>query len=255
MKNQNQNTQNKQKIALTFFGITRSLKFTLESIDNNMIHVLKNAGYDVDIFLHTYTLENYKNVRAGENKKEMDNTEYELLKPKYFIVESQDEVKTQLKLEEYRSKPDPWKTKYNSVDNFILAQYSKFRITNLIEEKELENDMKYDYIIYFRPDCLYHHKFNVDYLKLCNDKTIVIPSFSLFGKHKFNDRFAVCSSENYKYYGKVFSSILDTSKKKPLHSETVLSELLIETYKLSIKRVKFNFSRVRCNGKVKKENF
>ena len=52
------------KVAVGFFGITRSLKFTLNSILKNVIRPLEELGYDYKIFLHTYELNNYKNIRT-----------------------------------------------------------------------------------------------------------------------------------------------------------------------------------------------
>ena len=41
-------------VALAFFGLTRSLKYTLESIERNIFDVLTDSGHTFDILLHTY---------------------------------------------------------------------------------------------------------------------------------------------------------------------------------------------------------
>ena len=38
------------QVALGFFGITRSLKFTIDSIKHNIINSLNELGYDFKIF-------------------------------------------------------------------------------------------------------------------------------------------------------------------------------------------------------------
>jgi hypothetical protein len=237
------------KIALCFFGITRSLKYTIDSINKNILEILKKNKIEYDIFMHTYKLDSYENIRNNEKQDIVDNEEYKLLNPKYLQIDIQDTIKIQLKLEQYRTHKDPWNTKYNSVDNFILAQYSKFCLVKMIEETK----NKYQYIIYIRPDCLYINKLDINYFKYVNDKSICIPNFHLIGKHLFNDRFCIANMKNYKTYGNIFELLLNISKKQTLHSETIIGEI-IKNNKINIIRVPFNFTRVRCNGKIDKRD-
>jgi len=226
------------RIALAFFGITRSLRYTIKSIQKNILEPL--SGHSVDIFMHTYSLKNYKNTRAKEKTNTYDNSEYKLLHPDHLKIEDQNIVKKRLHLSKYRTHKDPWDTKYNSVDNFILAQYSKYQLVSMIERAG-----QYDYIIFIRPDCLYLDPLKVELLKRANPTTIVIPNFCLFGPYKFNDRFAITTSETYKKYGSLFTSLLQISKEQPLHSETVMGQYLKD---LTIIRKPFRFSRIRIDG-------
>lgn len=233
------------KIAIGFFGITRSLKYTIKSIEKNILNVFRVNNIDYDIFLHTYNLSNYTNVRTQENVKFVDNEEYKLLKAKYVQIDVQDKIKQQINMLLYRTHKDPWGTNYNSVDNFILAQYSKSMLVNMIEN----TNCNYDYILYIRPDCLYIDTFSIDYFKYINNNTICIPNFHLFGKYKFNDRFCISNMKTYKLYGNVFRHLLEISKQQPLHSETILGELM-HNYNLNIVKIPFRFSRVRFNGLI-----
>ena len=238
------------KIALGFFGITRSLQYTYESIQKNFFDVLKNNNINFDVFMHTYSLSTYSNKRTNEKVIQISdkyNEEYKLLNPKYIKIDNQDEIKKKLNLLSYRTKKDPWKTNYNSVDNFILACYSKKELTNMIEEHIKE----YDYIMFIRPDCLYIDKIDLTFLNLVNNQSIVIPNFHLFGKYKLNDRFAITNKDTYKIYGEVFTKLLKLSKLHMLHSETILGIVFNEN-KLNINRVKFNFARVRIDGTINK---
>lgn len=237
------------KVAIGFFGITRSLKYTVESIKQNIFHVLKSNNIDYDVYIHSYRLTTYKNKRTGEcieDPSEIDNEEYKLLNPQYFTQDNQDEIAIKLNLLSYRTHEDPWNTQYNSVDNYILGSYSKHIVTQMIDN----NIQEYDYILFVRPDCLYLDKLNVGYFDLINDTTIVIPDNEGFGVYNLNDRFAITNSKNFKIYGDIFLSLLNISKKKPLHSETILGDILIGQNKLNIRKVKFNFSRIRCNGTI-----
>jgi hypothetical protein len=151
--------------------------------------------------------------------------------------------KEKINLLSYRTHPDPWDTNYNSVDNFILAQYSKLRLTKMIEK----NEINYDYILFMRPDCLYINNLPINFFQLVNNSSIVISNFHLYGKIPFNDRFCITNINTYKIYGEVFNLLLDISKIQPLHSETILGEVMTNN-NLKIILVAFHFCRGRFNG-------
>jgi hypothetical protein len=233
------------KVAVGFFGITRSLKHTIASIRENIFDQLQQNNIEYDIYIHTYHLTNYRNTRTCENvsDKDIDNEEYKLLQANYIEIDNQEDIKKQIDLLLYRTHEDPWNTKYNSVDNFILAQYSKSRLTTMIEKIQFN----YDYILFMRPDCLYIKKLPVESFSIINDTTIIIPRFHLCGKWSFNDRFCISNINTYKIYGKIFDLLLDISKKKSLHSESILGEIMADN-KLKVIKIPFYFSRVRFNG-------
>jgi hypothetical protein len=235
------------KIALAFFGITRSLKYTIKSINENILEPMKISGITYDIFIHTYNLKKYINYRTGENTNNIDNEEYKLLNPNFIHIDNQDEIKLKINMSLYRTHKDPWDTQYNSVDNFILAQYSKLKLTQMIEETK----NNYKYILFMRPDCLYLDKFRTEWFDLINDNSIVIPNFHLYGIANFNDRFCITNLKTYKLYGEVFTQLLELSKKVPLHSEKIIGNIII-TNKIKITHVKFNFQRIRFNGQIDK---
>lgn len=231
------------KIALAFFGLTRSLSHTIPSIRKNILNILIKNGIEYDIFLHTYQLKQYQNQRTNENVSIVNNEEYKLLSPKYVQMDDQVNIKEKIKMAQFRTHPDPWDTNYQSVDNFILAQYSKTCVTNLI--KGSKNN--YDYIIYLRPDVEYITPFDMSYLKKVTDHSICIPDFHRYGPQSFNDRFCIANSKTYVQYGDTFPYMLEISKKEPLHSETVLGNMLVKQG-ITFVYIPFHFIRVRFNG-------
>jgi hypothetical protein len=233
------------KIALCFFGITRSLKFTIYSIRENILDIFKLNNIKYDIFMHTYHLTTYKNIRTNECVTNIDNEEYKLLNPTFIEIDDQDEIKKKINMNLYRTHRDPWNTKYNSVDNFILAQYSKSRIVSMIEKQ----NTNYDYILFIRPDCIYLTKFSMNYFSYINNNTICIPRFHSYGPYNFNDRFAITNMKTYKLYGDIFKHLLNMSKKQPLHSETIIGKIMF-LFRIKIVRIPFLFLRVRVNGDI-----
>jgi hypothetical protein len=60
-----------KRLALCFFGLTRSLNWTVESIENHILGPLNRAGtpgneVKYDVFLHTYAMKSVNNPRTNE---------------------------------------------------------------------------------------------------------------------------------------------------------------------------------------------
>ena len=85
------------KVALCFWGISRSTEFTIESIENCIWKPLVNAGIEYKTFVHTMTLdEPYTNPRAEEWNVQLNNDTWKLLFPDKYHVERQEDVDKKL---------------------------------------------------------------------------------------------------------------------------------------------------------------
>lgn len=231
------------KIALCFWGLTRSLKYTIHSIKKRILTVLKNNKIEYKIFMHTYKFDSqYVNPRAHEYNVDLDFDEYTLLNPDYIEIDDQDEIKQKIDVFKYRTHDDPWNSDYISVDNFLCAMYSKKQLGQMVENCE----ETFDYIIYLRPDVKYHSSFDIKFLSIVNKYTICTPNFHLFPK--LNDRFCILTNNNLRKYYLLFDEMYEYSLTQPLHSERFQYHTLINRYKLSIKYIPFLFNRVRANG-------
>ena len=237
------------KIALAFWGLTRSLKHTIQSIKQCIFHPLRSANIEYIIFVHTFTLSGtYTNPRAMEFNIELDFEEYKLLNPDFVSIENQDEVKQQIRVEEYRFKPDPWKTNYKTVDNFLLAMYSKSKLYAMLQTSK----HTFDYIVFLRPDVLYKNPLNIDFFLLAKKDTICIPNFEIY--NHFNDRFCIATYQNGLLYCSLFQYMLAYSKEKPLHSETFHYDMIVQKFNIKLCYVPFTFQRVRANGKIEEKD-
>ena len=68
------------KVALCFWGLTRSLKYTIESIKQNIFQPLDDGHIEYKIFVHTFFFNSiYNNPRANERNITLDFDEYSLL--------------------------------------------------------------------------------------------------------------------------------------------------------------------------------
>ena len=231
----------KKKVALLFWGLTRSLKHTYPSIYKNILHVLEDNGIMCDIFIHTYHVEKYNNIRAGEKTTRMDNAQHEFLPYRSILIDSDERTRKKLNLPKYHSKGDFFKNNYNTTDNSILAFYSKKRLITLMEKTKDE----YDFAIFIRPDCYYYQTLPLQHVSLIRKGKIIIPNFHL--TKGVNDRFAICHVDDAITYGNAFDELLSYSKKNVIHSETFLSDY-IRQKKIKPILVDFFFARIRIDN-------
>ena len=169
------------------------------------------------------------------------------MNPTVVEIDNQDEVKRNLNLNAYKSNPDPWNTKYVTVENFICAMYSKSRVVDMIKR----SNSKFDYIIFLRPDVQYLTPLDTRIFSQANSKTLLIPDFHKYSN--FNDRFCIATYENGLLYGDLFKFMLEYSKHKQLHSETFQNYYMRQIYKLNVIFIPFYFNRVRADGRVQND--
>ena len=93
------------KIAICYWGITRSTKFVYKSHFLNLFNSFKNSGIYCKIFMHTWKVENDQNI-IWENVSHIpiDYEEYKLLQPHYYKIDEQKLFKDQINFCEYFNK-------------------------------------------------------------------------------------------------------------------------------------------------------
>ena len=219
------------RIAIGFWGLTRCLKdHTIESIRKNVFDVLSDGGVEYDVFIHTY--------EKGEGDVVAD---CKLLAPMRCEIHKHDDVVPVINFSKYRTQPDPWDTSYRSVDNFLLAMWSKSRLTKLIASSGIQ----YDRVVYMRPDTLCLTPLSPIFLAAARDGAICISDHDRCSQHKMNDRFAICTWNNFQAYGDVFRFLYGMSKVTSLHSETILGSIL-QGYGFNVIPIPFYFYLFRA---------
>jgi len=234
-----------RKVAVCFFGLTRSLKYTLPSIKEYLFEPLNTNGIKYEIFLHTYSIKGpYTNPRAGEDNIILDKNEYKLLKPDHYIIEDKDEVSKKLKLKQYRKHGDPWnkdnKWNFNTLNNHILYLWSQKQLTKMISKEK-----GITHIVMCRPDVRFMTPLDPKCFTFTSD-SIFVPEFASYGH--INDQFAIGRYEQMMIYGSRFDHALEYSKNNPLISEGYL-EYTLNKNKISHKDIEFYYVRVRANNK------
>ena len=235
------------KIAICFFGLTRSLKYTLPSIKKNIFEVLKRNNISYDVYLHTYNLKGLTNKRSGEINCPLDTEEWKLLNPIAHKITNQGDFDNSFNWEMLFKHGDIWKDGYNSIKNALRQLNSLKEVTSLWRNKP-----KYDYYIYIRPDLYFVNEIDVnDIIQHINiDNIIVIPYWGNY-RGGFNDRIAYGTYNVMQIYGNRINDITryygKHTPKKPYHSERYLTTIL-RNYHIFLRYCKLRAIRIRANG-------
>jgi hypothetical protein len=241
-----------KRVAIIFFGLTRTLSKTIHSIRENLFKPLLEKSIDYDIFIHTFKIDgSYHNGPAGEHTNDYHNEDVEsLLKPKYYISDNQADIESSININDYYTHLEhAWggglpketereTTKY-LIRNLCLALYSKNQITKLFETHKNE----YDYAIITRPEQAIVSKINIDLFNELQDNNIIIPSDD--GCSGVNDRFCIGKPNTIIYYGTLFEHLKEYSLNPGIFtSERYVLDKLIEK-KINIILKKINLQLIR----------
>ena len=237
------------KISIVFFGITRSLSTTINSIKKNIIQPAEKFG-DVSIICHFFEQQSISNDRSGEFGV-LDPDEYKLLNPDWVKFEKPNECLEIWGFEHIKKQGDAWHDGFKSLRNLIHQLHSLRCVTEqaILQDAEI--------VLFCRPDLLYHDSFEKTIKKFTEIKsdTVGIPFWQWHGG--LNDRFSICVGKNaIKSYGQRIEKIGDylIKTKSPLHSENLLRHTLTSTG-VHYRPIFLNASRVRVGGAIKKESF
>jgi hypothetical protein len=234
------------KVAICFFGLCRTTNYTIKSIKYNIFNFFTKYNLEYDTYLHTYEInKDYNNSWSGEKNFKINNDNWKLLNPKEYLIEDEDEVIKKINISIYRTHGDPWAeysndNTFKTLDNAILSLYSLYQVTQLWKN----SNVKYNAIIYMRPDILYINKLQLSFFNKIKNNTVLLPNFE---EYPVNDRFAIGDPISMKIYGERFLDAYDYSLKYPLLAERYLSDTL-EKNKVNIVKIDFIFLRIRMNG-------
>lgn len=256
----NNNNPIKQHIAIVFNGIIRSLKYTHENLKSHVFKPITDIGWTYDVYCHNFTLDKqYTNIRNNESTTWLDPEEYKLLEPKYYLTDNQSHIAETLNLPAYRTMGNPWPCSpmYQTLDNYILSQWSKTQITRLLEHNINTGIAKYDQVWFIRSDVLFAKpidpikclaKLNSSPVTDNNDNTCIIPDFHHY--KGYNDRLFIAKPSLAIKYGTYFDLLFELSKTNKLHSEQI-NKLLLTRYNSNvIVESDIIFQRVRTNGEI-----
>lgn len=144
------------------------------------------------------------------------------------------------------------KFSYQTLQNAIRSLYSVKSVTQMWQNQ----DIKYDYYIYIRPDLLYINKINIKLIigNFISSNTLQTPFW-----HKcigLNDRIYMGKENEISIIGNRldYAKEYTNKQKKGYHPEGFM-KYIVEKNKIKIIDINLKGKRVRANGKIVKENF
>lgn len=238
------------KIAICFFGITRSLNHTIHSIKTNVLEPAKAIG-EVKVFAHFFDQERVESKRSREFIN-LDRTEHVLLSPDVLRLEKPYKCIDLYDFEGLKSFGDTRRDGFQSLRNLVHALHSLKSVT------EIALDWNPDLVVFVRPDLEYHDSLfdSLTTAALTKGDYIFIPNWQHW-RGGLNDRFAICTSANSaKAYGTRADAMLSYCQHfgEALHSES-LNRYALENENIGIRFMDVRASRVRAGGCVKNEIF
>ena len=235
----------KQKICICFYGLTRSLNFTINSIQENILKVLIKNNYYFDIYLHTYNLDIINNKRSNEHNIKLVPDEYKLLNSDYIKINNQDEFDKTININSYLIKGDPWPENPKiSLMNLLRQLNSLNQVNSLSNSKNIN----YNYYLYLRPDLKYLNKFDCNIIKNYKKNEFYTPIWGTFGG--LNDRMGFGTKEVMDKFAKRIHYSKTYANINKLHSEQFLKYIMKEYI---IKDIKLKANRIRANGNESKD--
>ena len=234
------------KVCIGFYGLTRSLKYTLPNIKKNIFQPLKNANIEYDIALHTYNMKKLTNPRSKEFNVRLDPNEYKLLHPKWVRVTNQDRFDRAYApiFQRVGKRGNPWNDGGQSLKNLTRQLNSLRVLANIIP-----NDQNYDLFIFLRPDHIFYGPLNIQaILELARPGTIITPSWGNYGG--VNDRLAIGEPAVIRAWARRINLVDQYIKHAPLHSEQ-FNKFTIKTHGWTHATLKLLCCRIRANGGVK----
>lgn len=238
-----------RKIAICFYGITRSLGFTADSILGNIIAPARDLA-EVKIFGHFYRMQRIDNPRSGE-KGVTVGEDYHLLP--FGGLQTEDPVAclSRYPFREICAWGDWWGDDYRSLTNLIHQLHS------LRTVHEASREFGANVTVFARPDLLYYDTFHsaLERALDAGRDLVQVPRWQPFGG--LNDRFAVTSGTAA---AEAVATRVDLAleycekRQAPLHSEQLLA-YAVAARNLPVELHSLRAGRVRANGARAKEIF
>ncbi|WP_250538638.1 hypothetical protein [Campylobacter jejuni] len=143
--------KNNRRLAICFFGHLRTYKKTSEFFKRNIIDVNKEDGWNIDIFMHTWSKFETQYTRHAD-------TTYPTLREKKLLENDIKEAVDTYNLKKIEIE------EYNPQDGFGMF-LSVERVSKMQQQYEEKNGILYDYIMFTRPDILFINPFKLsDYI-------------------------------------------------------------------------------------------
>ena len=240
------------RVALCFFGLTRSLHLTAANIRHSIIDPLLLNDVEVTIYLHTYNATTVTNARSAEDAAIMDWTAFKMLQPHKWQIDDAAAVDEELidaNINAWLQHGDAWGEgpQHVTLRNLLKQLYSLKQVTSLWANKAAF----FDLAIYLRSDIWFFNQLDMAELEEAMQSPtnyIYTPEF-----HKWNglnDRLAFGSPSAMIKYGSRLDVAMQYAQHSSLHAERFLLNMVESAGMNFSSHSQLLFERVRATGEL-----
>jgi hypothetical protein len=179
-----------KRIAIQLFGHLRSFRMTYKSLIKNIVETNKQDGYDIDIFIHTWTETDHSDItwhnpngkkRGVAMTENIKNEIYTFYKPKKILIEKQLETDDFIVHGKVRKE-----FLYKIILNLAYTVYKSSELRRAYKD---ETGIVYDYVIVTRPDILFYKPFRLNsFLSVYEKYNMEVPKNALFVPYCFHNK-------------------------------------------------------------------
>ena len=237
------------RIGVCLFGITRSLRHTVASIERNVMAPARAAG-SVRVYGHFFTEQEIDSAWSGESGR-LDPEEHRLIDWDWLELEPPGRCLSRRHFMALKAHGDAFDNGFASLRNLVHQLHSLDSVTRaaLADGAEV--------VLFCRPDLAYHDSLAAPLAKALGRRGpgVLLPYWHPCGGE--NDRFALAvGAPAIAAYG----SRIDLARRfcertgGPLHSERLVRYALREAA-VPVRRIPTRATRIRLGGTPRAENF
>jgi hypothetical protein len=239
------------RVAVVFFGITRSIQLSIESIRQKIYACNAARGVSFYTLASLNVLQTLNNPRAGEIEISQNLNDVFLLNADFYALVCQDDTTISAALRAAQQQVDPFENGWSSIRNLLHQLSSLYRAWRICNDVLAGG---FDYYLFVRPDQIYLDELPLEDLVSAfrGEGNIALPAWQCWGG--FNDRIALADATAARYYAERLLRVQEYCSKLPLHSERLLAYAL-DKGACKVSRLPMRARRVRANGMVVPESF
>ena len=235
------------RVLIGFFGITRSLRHTLPSIEQNILAPLRQSGAEIRRYGHFHLPEFIDNPRSAESRQPTDIAEADLLNLDVCEIEPQNPTLVEPSMNEVRAYPDTLRDNYASARNLCFQLRSLNRLWSLMARDAAATNAAT--ILFLRPDLRYLDPIDIPALAgqmRAAGASLAVPDWHQWGG--LNDRFALATVHAARIYATRLHALrAGLHAYGGLHGESLLAHA-VATAGLRVMPLPVRALRIRAHG-------
>lgn len=240
------------RLAICYYGLTRSTRFVYKSHFENLFEPLKAAGIEFDIFLHTWFTEN-PTTWTGKDAIPINPDEAGLLKPTVMKIDNEDEFIESVDISKYhdskawklygdgRKSHQEWHPQM--VMNHICLMEAMRRVTNLCLDS---GRGAYDFILYMRPDVNVPKPFPVGALSALGPQDAAILKYNHY--EGYNTNVVIVPFAHCRPFADRIVEAAEFRRTRGRLVTEKYTKYILDIYYRTIHQIDFPVELVRSNG-------